>query len=61
MADDLDNFIAGAAYALRLEIQPEWKPAIRANLEATLRHAALVDEFPLPDDAEQAPIYGAGT
>ncbi len=57
--DALDQFIEAAARALSLPIEPEWKPAIRANLQATLKHAAVVDEFPLPDEAEPAPVFRA--
>jgi hypothetical protein len=57
--ETLDEFIVAAARALSLPIEPEWKPAIRANLEMTLKHAALVDEFPLPDAAEPAPVFKA--
>jgi hypothetical protein len=57
--ETLDEFIAAAARTLSLPIEPEWKPAIRANLEMTLKHAALVDEFPLPDAAEPAPVFKA--
>jgi hypothetical protein len=55
----LDEFIEAAARTLSLPIELEWKPAIRANLEMTLKHAALVDEFPLPDAAEPAPVFRA--
>ena len=57
--ETLDAYIEAAARALSLPIEPEWKPAIRANLQATLKHAALVDEFPLPDEAEPAPVFRA--
>ena len=57
--ETLQEFIEAAARALSLPIEREWKPAIRANLEMTLKHAALVDEFPLPDEAEPAPIFRA--
>jgi hypothetical protein len=55
----IDQFIEAAVRALLLPIEPEWKAAIRANLEMTLKHAALVDEFPLPDEAEPAPVFRA--
>lgn len=55
----LDDFIAAAAAALDLPLDPAWKPAVKANLEVTLKHAATVAEFALPDDAEPAPIFGA--
>ncbi len=60
MADPkLDDFIAAAARALDLPLEPEWQSAIKANLEVTLKHANFVAEFPLPDEAEPAPIYQA--
>ena len=59
MADPLDDFIAAAATALDLPLAPEWQSAVKANLAVTLKHAALAAEFPLPDEAEPAPIYTA--
>ena len=59
MADPLDDFIAAAAAALQLPLAPEWQSGVKANLAVTLKHAALVAEFPLPDEAEPAPIYKA--
>ena len=56
-AETLDSLIEAAAEALALPIDPAWMPSIRANLEMTLRLAKLVDEFPLPDEAEPAPVY----
>ncbi len=55
----LDDFIAVAAKALDLPLEPAWQPAVKANLEVTLKHAALVAEFELPDAAEPAPIFKA--
>jgi hypothetical protein len=57
--DPLDDFIDAAARALGLPLDAAWKPAVKANLEVTLRHAALVDQFTLPDDAEPAPVFRA--
>jgi hypothetical protein len=57
--DSLDDYIDAAARALAVPIEPAWKPAVRANLEVTLRLAALVAEFPLPDEAEPAPVFEA--
>ncbi len=59
MADKLDDFITAASAALDLPLQEAWRPAIKANLEVTLKLANLVAEFPLPDEAEPAPIYKA--
>lgn len=55
----LDDFIAAAAAALDLPIEPAWQPAVKANLDVTLRLANLVAEFPLPDEAEPAPVFKA--
>ena len=55
----LDDFIAAAAAALDLPLDPAWQPSIKANLEVSLRLANLVAEFPLPDEAEPAPVYKA--
>ncbi len=57
--DPLDDFIDAAAQALQLPIAPEWKASVKANLAVTLKHAATVAEFPLPDDAEPAPVFKA--
>jgi len=57
--DPLDTFIIAAADALDLPAKPAWLPAIKANLAVTLRHAAAVAAFDLPDDAEPAPVFRA--
>jgi hypothetical protein len=57
--DPLDAYVGAAARLLDLPIEPAWKPAIKANLELTLRFATTFTEFPLPDDAEPAPIFTA--
>ena len=58
-ADALDAYIDAAAQALGVPIEPAWKPSVRANLALTLRLAGLVSEFPLPDEAEPAPVFEA--
>jgi hypothetical protein len=57
--DPLDAFIASAATAFGLEIDKAWLPAVRSNLEVTLRHGARVASFALPDDTEPAPVFRA--
>jgi hypothetical protein len=57
--DPLDHMIDGAAAALGLSIEPEWKPAVRLNLDAILRQVRLVEEFTLPDEAEPASVFRA--
>jgi hypothetical protein len=58
-ADPLDDYVDAAAKALALPIDPAWKPAVRTNLEVSLRIARLVDEFPLPDETEPASVFAA--
>jgi hypothetical protein len=55
----LDDFIAAAAAALDLPLEPAWQPAVKANLEVSLKLANMVAEFALPDEAEPAPIFRA--
>jgi hypothetical protein len=57
--DALDDFIDGAARVLVLSLEPSWRPAVKANLEVTLRFAAFVAAFSLPDEAEPAPVFTA--
>ena len=57
--DDLDALVDAAAKAMGLPIEPAWKPAIKANLQVSLRLAAIVEEFELPDEAEPAPVFEA--
>jgi Protein of unknown function (DUF4089) len=60
MAEDtLDDYIDAASKALRLPVKETWKPAVRANLEVSLRLAQLVDEFAFSDDAEPASVFTA--
>jgi RNAse (barnase) inhibitor barstar len=59
MSDPLDDLIDAATRALDLPIEPEWKAAVKSNLQVTLRHGAQVAEFALPDEAEPAPVFVA--
>jgi hypothetical protein len=59
MADLSDDYIDAVGEALALPIEEAWKPAVRANLEVTLKLARLVDEFPLPDETEPASVFAA--
>jgi hypothetical protein len=57
--DSLDDYIDSVAKALALPVQDAWKPAVKANLEVSLRLARLVDEFALPDETEPASVFAA--
>jgi hypothetical protein len=59
MADPLDGYIDAVAKALDLPVEEAWRPAVRANLEVSLRLARMVDEFVLPDVAEPAGVFTA--
>ena len=59
MADVLDDYIDAVATALRLPIEDAWKPAVKANLDVSLKLARMVDEFALPDATEPASIFRA--
>ena len=58
-SDPLDDFITAAAVAFDLPLKPEWQGGIKANLAVTLKHANLVVDFSLPDEAEPAPVFKA--
>jgi Protein of unknown function (DUF4089) len=57
--DTVDALVVASAQALGLTLDPSWQAGVTFNLQLVLRHAALVDEFVLPDDAESAPVFQA--
>jgi hypothetical protein len=57
--DTIDELVASTAQALGLTLDPAWLPTIAFNLRVIMRHAALIDEIELPDDAEPAPVFHA--
>ena len=57
--DPLDDYIDAVSEALALPVEDGWRPAVRANLQVSLRLARLVDEFALPDETEPASVYSA--
>ena len=54
----LDQLVA-AATLLGLDIRPQWRDGVRANLRVSLDFGALVGGFPLPDETEPAPVFVA--
>lgn len=58
-ADPLDQYIDAMAKVLALTIEEAWRPAVKANLEVSLRLARIVEEFALPDVAEPASVFTA--
>jgi hypothetical protein len=58
-ADVIDSLVSVSAQALKLPIEQSWRGGIKFNLQLIFRIAALVDEFPLPDDTEPGPVFHA--
>jgi Protein of unknown function (DUF4089) len=58
-ADSLDDYIDAVAQALALPVEESWRPAVRANLDVSLKLARMVDEFALPDETEPASVFAA--
>jgi len=58
-AEALDDYIDAVSQALALPVEEAWRPAVRTNLDVSLRLARLVDEFALPDETEPAPVFTA--
>jgi Protein of unknown function (DUF4089) len=59
MSDPLDQMVEAGCALLGIAPEPSWLPSIRQNLEVSLRLARLVDDFPLADEAEPAPVFRA--
>ncbi len=57
--DFIEALMAAAAQALGLTVEPAWRDAVKFHLRLVLDHAARVDDFPLSDDAEPAPVFHA--
>ena len=58
-ADAIDALIAAGAQVLALPLEAAWRGGVRLNLQLILSHAARVEEFPLGDDSEPAPVFHA--
>jgi hypothetical protein len=54
------TYAALMAEALDLPLTPEFAPSVEANLAVAFRLAPLFLDFPLPDDAELAPVFSPG-
>lgn len=57
--DAIGPLIAASELMLGLRLDPAWQDGIRFNLKLLFDHAARVDDFALPDDAEPAPVFNA--
>ena len=56
-AFDAEAYLDAAAALLGLPLDPAHRPGVLLNLRRLAEMAALVTEFPLPDDAEPAPVF----
>jgi hypothetical protein len=54
---DVETYVDAAAALIDLPIAPEHRPGVVLNLGRVAAMAALVMEFPLPDDVEAAPVF----
>jgi Protein of unknown function (DUF4089) len=58
-SEGLRVFVKASAQLLDLPIEAEWEGSVTANLDTILRLASAFADFPLPDEAEPAPIFTA--
>ena len=54
---DPEAYVDAAAALIGLPIDPALRRGVVVNLERIAQMAALVMEFPLPEDAEPAPVF----
>jgi len=54
---DAEAYVDAAAALIGLPIDPAHRPGVAINLERLAQMAALVMEFPMPDEAEPAPVF----
>ncbi len=55
----LDALIDAGTTALGIEMQPEWREAVRMHLAISLSHVATVIEAKLADHLDPAPVFRA--
>ena len=56
---DVKSYAVTMAKALDLPLTAAYAPQVEANLAVACRLAQLVLDFPLPDEAEPAPVFVA--
>ena len=54
---DAKAYVEAATQLVGLSIDPAHLPGVILNLERIAQMAALVMEFPLPEQTEPAPVY----
>jgi hypothetical protein len=56
---ELDAWLDASAALLDIEVAPEWRDGVRLHLRFTRDRARHVLDFPLPDEADPAPVFCA--
>jgi hypothetical protein len=59
MSDELDDWLDANAALLGITVSPEWRDTVRLHLGLTRDMARHVLDFPLPDEADPAPVFRA--
>jgi hypothetical protein len=57
--DELDAWLDANAALFGIKIAPEWRDTVRLHLGITRDLARRVLDFPLPDEADPAPMFRA--
>ncbi len=55
----LDALIDAGTALLGIEMQPQWRPAVRMHLAISLRHADTVLQWHPDDHLDPAPVFSA--
>jgi hypothetical protein len=55
----IEAYVDAAAELLKLPLPPEWRDSVIRNLQVNIELAATFVDFPLPDEAEPAPVFVA--
>jgi hypothetical protein len=58
---EVGAYVDAAAQLIALPIAPEHRPGVIQFMGVVLWAAALVMEFPLPDEVEAAPVFEPGS
>jgi hypothetical protein len=54
---DIETYVDAAAALIELPLDPAHRPGVILNMQRIAEMAALVMSFPLPEDAQPAPIF----
>jgi hypothetical protein len=54
---DFDQWIDAMSAAVRLDIAPDYRPGVKANLKTAAKMAALLEKAAIKDADEPAPVY----